>query len=100
MEGFERYSNRYRREGETLVPPVFSWTRKYGQASIGGFVYRANPKSRFYGVYIFGDYQKKTIFALTQKDRVLDQVRLIANIAAARRLVWPGCAGADLLRRL
>jgi putative heme-binding domain-containing protein len=79
MEGFERYSNRYRRDGETFVPPVFAWTRKYGQSSTGGFVYRGNPKSSFYGVYIFGDYQKKRIFALTQKDRVLDQVRLIAN---------------------
>jgi putative heme-binding domain-containing protein len=79
MEGFERFSNRYRRDGETLTPPVFSWTRKYGQASIGGFVYRGNPKSSFYGVYIFGDYQKKLIFALTHKDRVLDQVRIIAH---------------------
>jgi putative heme-binding domain-containing protein len=79
MEGFERFSNKYRRDGETYVSPVFAWTRKYGLASIGGFVYRGNPKSSFYGVYIFGDYQKKTIFALTQKDRVLDQVRLIAN---------------------
>ncbi|HEX4792394.1 MAG TPA: PQQ-dependent sugar dehydrogenase [Humisphaera sp.] len=79
MEGFERFSNHYRREGESYVPPVFSWTRKYGQAAVGGFVYRANPKSSFYGVYIFGDYQKKRLFALTQKDRVLDQVRLIAD---------------------
>jgi len=78
-EGFERYSNRYRREGETFVPPVFAWTRKYGQSSTGGFVYRADPKSSFYGVYIFGDYQQKRIFALTQKDRVLGQVRLIAD---------------------
>jgi putative heme-binding domain-containing protein len=79
MEGFERFSNKYRRDGETFVPPIFSWTRKYGQCATGGFVYRANPKSSFYGVYIFGDYQKKRIFALTQKNRVLDQVRLIAN---------------------
>jgi putative heme-binding domain-containing protein len=79
MEAFERYSNKYRRDGETYTPPVFAWTRKYGQSSTGGFVYRANPKSSFYGVYIFGDYQKKRIFALTQKDRVLDQVRLLAT---------------------
>ncbi len=78
-EGFERYSNRYRREGETFVPPVFAWTRKYGQSATGGFVYRADPKSSYYGVYVFGDYQQKRIFALTQKDRVLDQVRLIAS---------------------
>ncbi len=79
MEGFERFSNRHRRDGETLVPPVFSYARKYGQTVIGGFVYRANPKSSFYGVYIFGDYQKKLIFGLTQKGRVLDQVRVIAS---------------------
>ncbi len=79
MEGFERYSNKYRREGETYVPPVFAWTRKYGQSSTGGYVYRADPKSSFYGVYIFGDYQQKRIFALTQKDRVLDNVRLLCT---------------------
>jgi len=79
MEGFERFSNKYRRDGESFVPPVFSYTRKYGQCAAGGFVYRANPKSAFYGAYIFGDYQKKHVFALTQKDRVLEQVRLIAN---------------------
>jgi putative heme-binding domain-containing protein len=78
-EGFERFSNKHRREGETFIPPIFSYTRKYGQCVTGGFVYRANPRSSFYGVYIFGDYQKKTLFALTQKDRVLGQVRLIAT---------------------
>jgi glucose/arabinose dehydrogenase len=78
-EGFEPFSNRYRRPGETYVPPVFAWTRKYGASSTGGFVYRANPKSSFYGVYIFGDYQNSRIFALTQENRVLTKVRLIAN---------------------
>jgi glucose/arabinose dehydrogenase len=79
MEGFERYSNKYRREGETFVPPLFAYTRKYGQSVTGGFVYRGNPKSSFYGVYIFGDYQKKGVFGLTQKNRELDQVRVLAN---------------------
>jgi putative heme-binding domain-containing protein len=83
MEGFERFSNKHRRENEVFVPPVFSYARKYGQATIGGFVYRANPKSSFYGAYIFGDYQKKTLFALTQKDRVLEQVRVIATAPQA-----------------
>jgi putative heme-binding domain-containing protein len=78
-EGFERYSNKYRREGETFVPPVFAWTRKYGQSSTGGYVYRGDPKSSFYGVYVFGDYQLKHIFALTQKDRVLEKVRMLCN---------------------
>ena len=77
-EGFEPYSNKYRREGETYVPPVFAWTRKYGASSTGGFVYRADPKSSFYGVYIFGDYQNSRLFALTQHDRTLMKVRQIA----------------------
>jgi len=79
MEGFERFSNKYRRDGEVLVPPVFSFTRKYGQSATGGIVYRGNPKSSFYGAYIFGDYQKKVVFAITQKDGILDQARVIAN---------------------
>ncbi len=79
MEGFERFSNKHRREGEQFVPPVFAYTRKYGTTVVGGYVYRANPKSSFYGVYVFADYQKKTLFALTQKGGVLDQVRLLGS---------------------
>ncbi|HEX8916069.1 MAG TPA: PQQ-dependent sugar dehydrogenase [Humisphaera sp.] len=79
MEGFERFSNKYRREGETFTPPVFAYARKYGQSVTGGFVYRGDPKSSFYGAYVFGDYQKKKLFALTQKDRKLEKVRLLAD---------------------
>ena len=79
MEGFERFSNKYRREGETYVPPVFAYTRKYGQSVTGGFVYRGNPKSSFYGVYIFGDYQQRRIFAITQKNRLLEKARLLVR---------------------
>jgi glucose/arabinose dehydrogenase len=79
MEGFERYSNKYRRDGETFVPPVFAYTRKYGQSVTGGYVYRGNPKSSFYGVYVFGDYQQKRLFGITQKDRVLGQARVLAR---------------------
>jgi glucose/arabinose dehydrogenase len=78
-EGFEPYSNRYRRDGEKFVPPIFAWTRKYGASSTGGYVYRANPKSSFYGVYIFGDYQVNQLFALTQENRVLKTVRSLGK---------------------
>lgn len=79
FEGFERFSNKYRRDGEKYVPPVFAYTRKYGQSVTGGYVYRGNPKSSFYGVYIFGDYQQKRLFAMTAKDRVLDKVRVLTK---------------------
>jgi putative heme-binding domain-containing protein len=81
MEGFERFSNEYRRDGETFTPPVFAYGRKYGQSVTGGFVYRGDPRSSFYGVYVFADYQQKRVFGLTQKDRKLEKVRLLVTSA-------------------
>jgi glucose/arabinose dehydrogenase len=78
-EGFEPFSNKYRRPGETYVPPVFAYNRKYGASATGGFVYRANPNSSFYGVYIFGDYESRRIFGLTQTNRVLKTIRQLAT---------------------
>jgi len=77
-EGFERFSNQYRRDGENYIQPVFAYARKYGPSVTGGFVYRANKNSRFYGSYIFGDYESKRVFALTQTDRVLKSIQQIA----------------------
>jgi putative heme-binding domain-containing protein len=77
-EGFERFSNRFRREGETFVPPVFAYARKFGPSVTGGFVFRGDPHSSFYGVYIFGDYESKRIFGLTQKNRHLEKIRQLA----------------------
>ena len=79
MEGFERFSNEYRREGETFTPPVFAYARKYGQSVTGGFVYRGDPGSSFYGVYVFADYQQRHVFGLTQKGRRLEKVRLLTT---------------------
>jgi putative heme-binding domain-containing protein len=79
FEGFEPYSNKYRRPGENYVPPVFAYTRKYGPSVTGGFVYRGDPASPFYGAYIFGDYQTARIFCLTQEGGVLKQVRQIGK---------------------
>jgi glucose/arabinose dehydrogenase len=84
-EGFEPFSNRYRRPGETYTPPVFAYGRKYGPSVTGGFVYRANPQSSFYGVYIFGDYESRRIFGLTHTNRVLKTIRQIAT--APQRVV-------------
>ena len=81
MEGFERFSNKYRREGETFVPPVFSWTRKYGQASIGGFVYRANPKSLFLRrLHLRRLPEESSSSPSRKKTACWSQVRLIANV--------------------
>ncbi len=78
FEGFEPFSNRYRREGIQYVPPVFAYGRKFGVSVTGGFVYRADPRSSFYGAYIFADYQSRRIWALTQENRALKKIRQIA----------------------
>lgn len=78
-EGFEPFSNQYRRGNEKYVAPVFSYRRSYGPCVTGGYVYRTNRKSSFYGVYIFGDYQSRRLFGLTQRDRVLRVVRQIGT---------------------
>jgi len=83
-EGFERFSNRFRREGETFVPPVFAYARKFGPSVTGGFVFRGDPHSSFYGVYIFGDYESKRIFGLTQKNRHLEKIRQL--VVAPQRI--------------
>jgi putative heme-binding domain-containing protein len=79
FEGFEPFSNHYRRDGEQYLPPVFAYGRKYGVSSTGGFVYRANPSSSFYGVYICADFQSARIFGLTQEHGVLKTIRQIAT---------------------
>src|SRR5262245_28500903 len=78
-EGFEPFSNRYRKEGENYVPPVFAYGRKYGFSVTGGFVYRGDKRSSFYGVYILGDYVSKRIWGMKQHNRSLDAVRQIGT---------------------
>jgi putative heme-binding domain-containing protein len=78
-EGFEPFSNRYRTEGASYVPPVFAYRRKYGNSITGGYVYRGDKRSSFYGVYICGDYTSHRIFGLKQQDRTLQVVRQIGT---------------------
>ncbi len=68
-EGFEPFSNRYRKENANYVAPVFAYRRKYGNSVTGGYVYRGDRGSSFYGAYICGDYTSKRIWGLTQEDR-------------------------------
>jgi putative heme-binding domain-containing protein len=78
-EGFEPFSNRYRKDGVTYVPPVFAYRRKYGNSITGGYVYRGDKHSSFYGVYICGDYTSHRIFGLKQHDRTLQVIRQIGT---------------------
>jgi glucose/arabinose dehydrogenase len=78
-EGFERFSNRYLREQENFTPPIFAYTRKYGVSVTGGYIYRGQAKSSFYGVYIFGDYETRRIFGMTQEKGQLKSIRQIGT---------------------
>ena len=79
-EGFEPFSNQYRREGRIFTLPVFAYGRKYGNSITGGFVYRADPASSFYGVYLCGDFTSKRLFGVTQENGVLKAVRQVGTI--------------------
>ena len=78
-EGFMKFSDRYRREGETYTPPVMTYRRKYGVSVTGGYVYRGKRNASYDGTYIFGDFESKRIWALTQADRQLIKVRQIGE---------------------
>jgi len=48
-------------------------------AITGGYIYRGERHSSFYGVYICGDYTSHRIFGLKQQDRALQVVRQIGT---------------------
>jgi glucose/arabinose dehydrogenase len=78
-EGFELFSNDHRKTNAVYESPIFSPFRKFGSALVGGHVFRGDKRSSFYGVYVFGDYQSKRIWGLTQNNRSLKTIRQIAT---------------------
>lgn len=76
-EGYEPFSNQFKKEGREFRPPVFAYWRKYGNSITGGPVYRGDKDSSFYGAYLCGDYTSKRIFAVKQEKGLLKAVRQI-----------------------
>ena len=78
-EGFIGFSNQYRRRGESYSDPVLAYPRNMGVSVTGGYVYRGNEKSPYYGQYIFGDYESRRIWALKHEDGRATQLTEIAK---------------------
>jgi glucose/arabinose dehydrogenase len=76
-EGFEPFSNQFRKEGRTFAKPVFAYRRKFGNSITGGYVYRGDKNSSCYGVYVCGDYTSKRIFGITLEKGALKTARQI-----------------------
>ena len=49
---------------DSLIPPVFEYGREEGLAVIGGFVYRGSRWPRLAGLYLFGDFGTRKVWAL------------------------------------
>ncbi len=79
-EGYEPFSNQFRKEGRTYAKPVFAYRRKYGNSITGGHVYRGDKSPSFQGVYICADYTSKRLFGITLENCVLKTARQIGTL--------------------
>ena len=78
-EGHVRFSDKYRQAGHDYVEPVVSILRKYGVSVTGGHVYRGHKNESYDGVYVFGDFESKRVWGVTQDHRQLDTIREIGT---------------------
>jgi putative heme-binding domain-containing protein len=78
-EGHAPFSDKYRKAGLHYVPPVVSLRRKHGVSVTGGHVYRGKKNPSYEGVYIFGDFESKRVWGLTQENRTLNKIREIGT---------------------
>lgn len=52
---------------------------KWLNSGTGGMVYRANPQSKYYGTYLFGDFCSRQMFGLTQKEGKMTEIKEIGK---------------------
>ncbi len=79
-EGYEPFSNQFRKEGRAYAKPVFAYRRKYGNSITGGHVYRGAQNPSFQGVYVCADYTSKRLFGITLENGVLKTARQIGTL--------------------
>ena len=76
-EGFWEFSDQYRKPAVKYTPPIISYRRSLGVSVTGGYVYRGARNPSYQGAYIFGDFESRRIWALTQEARSVVKVRQI-----------------------
>jgi glucose/arabinose dehydrogenase len=74
-EGYEPFSEEYRRVGEKFAFPLFAYPHSFGVSVTGGYVYHGRQAPSFEGVYIFGDYDTRRVWGLKEHDRRVLAVR-------------------------
>ncbi|GIW95297.1 MAG: hypothetical protein KatS3mg110_3338 [Pirellulaceae bacterium] len=62
-----------------IVPPVMAISHVDGASITGGYVYRGRKFPEFYGMYIFGDWETRRIWAIRFKDGEVTPLREIAE---------------------
>ena len=78
-EGFTAFSETYRKSNAIYQQPILAYPRKHGVSVTGGYVYRGKRSDSYYGTYIFGDFETRQIWALTQIKRKLLKLRKIGD---------------------
>jgi glucose/arabinose dehydrogenase len=63
-EGNQQYNMDSCTSGKSLTAPVYTYTHSIGCSVTGGYVYRGDPASAFYGYYFFTDFCTDIIWTL------------------------------------
>ena len=64
---------------ERFQEPIFAYTHDTGNSVIGGYVYRGNKKSFYYGKYIFADWSGKLFYLSLEKSNWINGNIKIVN---------------------
>ena len=74
LEGFRPHSERFRSPSADYVPPIFAYSHRVGVSVTGGFVYLGKKQPAMVGKYVFGDYETRRVWAVTQEGRKLTSI--------------------------
>lgn len=94
-EGFERFSESFRRPSETYQMPVFAYLHSVGVSITGGYVYRGDRTPALRGFYICADFESRRVWALTQTNRALARIVQI-GLAPSRPVSFSERADGEL----